>query len=489
MASLQRPQLVLGIDIGTSVVKGCVADERGREFGLVSRRHEDFGLTGPVEERWWREFQIVSAELISSLGKLKRDIIGVCVAGMIPNLISIDERGHSSGETLLFHDGRAYELELELDRKLRTTKWQNEVLSKLLWLNRSATWRHKTSWILTTHAFVAYRLTGTVSLDALSVVDFGSLFDKRTGQWHRRRIERFQLPSKILPPIVAPAALIGRVTVNASKTTGIPEGVPVVAGCSDSVATLLGVGATMRGAHLVYYGTYCCVARVEQDLLTALRSRLPQHVLTWRVSIPRIGAQTVQIARILAPGRGLREGFRRLDAEATISPSGANGVRFLPTADLLTSTVSTSPKAVFCGLGLQVTRADIWRAVLESFGYYIRHELRLRSDNKRRDLPKCFAAGGGASSDLWVQIVSDIAGLTQIRGGGTSAHGAVTLAQISQIGTFSGWHTESNAARVQKFLPGKLRQSYEKPYGEWARLLSRGSRIWRALGEVPSRHR
>jgi len=58
------------------------------------------------------------------------------------------------------------------------------------------------------------------------------------------------------------------------------------------------------------------------------------------------------------------------------------------------------------------TRAHIWRALLESFGYGIfegMEGLRKRGVAVRR----LFAAGGGAQSEVWRQIVSDIVGLSQ----------------------------------------------------------------------------
>jgi len=64
------------------------------------------------------------------------------------------------------------------------------------------------------------------------------------------------------------------------------------------------------------------------------------------------------------------------------------------------------------GLTLRHTRKDLYRAVLESVGHSIRHNievLRQQGCAARRIL----AVGGGTRNPLWMQIVSDIAGITQ----------------------------------------------------------------------------
>jgi xylulokinase len=57
------------------------------------------------------------------------------------------------------------------------------------------------------------------------------------------------------------------------------------------------------------------------------------------------------------------------------------------------------------------TRSHLYRAILEAYGYGIRHGI--EESPAKGPIRRVVATGGGARSDLWRQIVSDITGLTQ----------------------------------------------------------------------------
>jgi len=62
---------------------------------------------------------------------------------------------------------------------------------------------------------------------------------------------------------------------------------------------------------------------------------------------------------------------------------------------------------VLFGLSLKHTRGDIYRAILESVGFGIRHNLEVMREEGV--VPKrILAVGGGTQNDLWMQLVSDI---------------------------------------------------------------------------------
>ncbi len=96
------------------------------------------------------------------------------------------------------------------------------------------------------------------------------------------------------------------------------------------------------------------------------------------------------------------------------SPPGANGLVVLPYfAGERTPFADPAAKGLIFGLGLNHTRADIYRALLESVGFGIRHNIeQMRADGANP--VRIFAVGGGTSNDVWMQIVSDIAGIEQI---------------------------------------------------------------------------
>ena len=73
------------------------------------------------------------------------------------------------------------------------------------------------------------------------------------------------------------------------------------------------------------------------------------------------------------------------------------------------------PKArgIFAGLSLSHTRGDMYRAVLEGTAFAIRMNLEAMQKAGAK-IKHGVAVGGGASNDLWLQMVSDISGIPQV---------------------------------------------------------------------------
>jgi xylulokinase len=110
---------------------------------------------------------------------------------------------------------------------------------------------------------------------------------------------------------------------------------------------------------------------------------------------------------------GGENAYSALARLASCSPPGANGLVALPYfSGERTPLLDPSAKGVIFGLGLSHTRSDVYRALLESVGFGIRHNIeQMRADGA--DPVRILAAGGGTYNDVWMQIVSDIAGIEQ----------------------------------------------------------------------------
>ena len=100
-----------------------------------------------------------------------------------------------------------------------------------------------------------------------------------------------------------------------------------------------------------------------------------------------------------------------LDAEAAATPPGADGVVMLPYL-LGEKTPVNDPLATgaFVGLRAGHGRGHVFRAVLESFAYGVRHHLEVLAEHGVRPT-RARVTNGGASSRLWKQIVADVTGL------------------------------------------------------------------------------
>jgi xylulokinase len=94
--------------------------------------------------------------------------------------------------------------------------------------------------------------------------------------------------------------------------------------------------------------------------------------------------------------------------------------------------VDPAARGVIAGLRVNHRRADIWRALLESFGWIVMDAQRRLTDR----LTWVVAGGMGARSAVWRSIVTDMTGIAQSVGPtDASARGAAFLAALGTGGT------------------------------------------------------
>ena len=95
-------------------------------------------------------------------------------------------------------------------------------------------------------------------------------------------------------------------------------------------------------------------------------------------------------------------------------PAGAGGLLVLPYfSGERTPINDPDARGIIAGLTLAHTREHLFRATLEGVGFGVRHNLEAFAQIGAR-VDRIVAVGGGAQSDTWLQIISDIANVSQL---------------------------------------------------------------------------
>jgi xylulokinase len=460
------------VDIGTAGVRVAAYDADGRRIGQASADRPpsfpgDGAMVHDPEADWWGGTCEALAQLLST-----RDgstIAGVGLAALFPATCLVDADGHALGEGLLYGDQRAARDIGAVEDALGVSLTGDEVTPRLLWLRRVApdAWTAARR-ILPPAGYVARRLTGAVMIDPNSAARWGGI--ARGGAWDEDALERLEIPGERLPPIVAPTTIVGRVTAEAAATTGLPLGTPVVAGATDSFAALLGSGVQRPGDALIYYGS-------SGTLLVATSSfgDAVDDASRFEPGAPfRLAAYAPNSGGLLEQTRVEMFGgvpYAVLDREAADVPPGANGVYVLPhVSGRMVPDIDSEARGAIVGLRLDHRRADVWRAMLESFGWMLMDaQARLE-----RPLDWVVAGGTGARSGTWRSIFSDMTGLPQSMGpADAGTRGAAFIAALATGGVDTveairdRWLTDSPAGaatapdpvaheRYRQLLPGWL---------------------------------
>jgi xylulokinase len=204
---------------------------------------------------------------------------------------------------------------------------------------------------------------------------------------------------------------LGRLSSEASITTGLPEGIPVIGGISDFFEGLIGSGTLETGLACDNGGTsqgssICWDQPLEGDGLLKAPSFNDGF---WYIggAVSTTGkALDWWLTSILESGPG---DYSSLEDVSKI-PAGSENLIFLPyLAGERAPIWDPNARGVFFGLSLSHTRDHLTRAILESVAYSLRQMVEI-FENVGGKVIEIRACGGQASSELWSQIKADVTG-------------------------------------------------------------------------------
>ena len=106
----------------------------------------------------------------------------------------------------------------------------------------------------TCQSFLVARLTGEHVLDHTTAAYWGPFYDLRSNSWIEEWVSRTVEPER-LPRLVWPTEVVGRVTAEAARASGLAAGTPVIAGAPDAPAEAVSAGVLRPGDLMIMYGS------------------------------------------------------------------------------------------------------------------------------------------------------------------------------------------------------------------------------------------
>jgi xylulokinase len=289
--------------------------------------------------------------------------------------------------------------------------------------------------------FLVHRLTGRFCTNPSNGGGM-QLLDVASGRWSPELCELAGIRPDQLSPVHPSGAIVGPITPDVRRQTGLPAGTPVVNGGHDQGCTALGLGITSPGKVLLGCGTAWVVTGVtDHPDVAALPPTLDLNFHPapgrWTISqsLGGLGASLEWLLQRCWPADARADAYAALDAELAGTSPGGGGLFFLPMTGGHSAPAGEQRGGLW-GLRLDHSRADLARAVMEGAAYELRWAL---EPVRAAGLPveRMWMMGGAASSPLWPAIVADVSGvpLTLPRGRHWPAAGAAILAGLG-IGAF-----------------------------------------------------
>jgi len=474
----------IGIDIGTFESKGVLVDAEGGVLAMARHRH---GLSTPrpghvehnPETDWWSGVTAISRELMAHPEGRRVQAVGVsaigpCVvatdADLVPLrpaiLYGVDTRATGQGTMLMEALGAD-----EVFRRGGNSLTSQSAGPKIAWLKEEEpeVWK-AARWFMTSQSWIVARLTGEVVIDHGTAGYFHPLYDLVEKRWDLTGCEDF-IDEARLPRLAWSTEVAGHIHAAASAATGLPAGTPVIVGTTDSPAEAVGAGVISDGALMAQYGSTGYFIRVSstaithQDLWAAPFVFEDTYVLA--VGTATLGTATRWISDILDITDADDDvTFGRLLALAADSPPGARGVLVVPHfSGERTPFQDPHSRGAIIGLGIEHTRADIARAVLEGLGHSVAEAL-LVYERIGVPIGRVIAIGGATKNDVMMNTVSTVTGLEQhVTASPGAAFGDAFLAAVGVGGILDpaspgGWRHSSRTVNPNLGDAAQLRADH-----------------------------
>ena len=448
---------LIGIDVGTSGVKGVAISPRG---DVLATAEEPYPLSTPHPgwseqdpEDWWRATE-------ACLARLPDGPIGF--SGQMHGLVTLDAAERVLRPAILWNDQRTAAECAEIEERIGLARLVeltgNRALTgftapKLLWLRRHEPEVYaRIAHVLLPKDYVRLRLEGDRAIDAADASGT-LLFDVAHRRWSDEVLGSLDLPREWLPPVFESTA---------------------IGGAGDQAAGALGVGIDVPGPLSVALGT----SGVVFGVLPAYSADPAARLHTFCHSVP--GTWHAMGVTLSAAGslRWLRDVVggdeATLVAEASRWEPGAEGLLFLPyLTGERTPHADPDARGAFTGLTVRHDRGALTRGVLEGVAYGLRDSLELL---RELGFPAAVGriSGGGARSELWTEIVATVLGIplerTAVDEG--AAFGAALLAGV-RSGRFADAHEAvAECVRVTARV---------EPNASWTSVYDEGYERFRAL--------
>lgn len=412
---------LLTIDVGTGSSRAALLQPDGEIIGFAQREYDQVtpqaGWSEQQPSMWWQCVCECLKELTHCFPEDTARIASVAVCGQMHGTVLLDSDGNLITDcALLWNDKRSQPQVNQFVSHQSDYPWREHLNNpptaawpafKLAWWkdNHPEVWS-RIAMVLMPKDYINYKLSGIFATDYSEASCF-YLMDSRTRTWSVEALAAFSVRADQLPTIRLSSDVIGEVTDLAASQTGLPPGVPVVAGTSDMAATLLGSGVFEPGTASDSTGTSTLLTVVSREPLLGegVNNLHLANSLWGGFTLLDAGGDAVRWARLAFSENKLSH--NALLAQANSVPPGAEGLIFLPYLTGERVAVKTNSRAQFFGIQRKHRAAHFYRAVLEGVALASWRNLQqLRNLGLKPE--QLIASGGGARSPLWLQIKASV---------------------------------------------------------------------------------
>jgi len=418
--------IISGLDIGTTGCKIVLYDDAYKLVDTYYTEYSSKHQNGQHEI----DFNDVKDGVLSILKKAsekyKIEALGVTSFG--ETFAMLDENDEILAPSMLYTDPRGKQ-ECEYLKNILGKERIIEItgldlvpmysISKIMWLkNNKPELFNRCKHILLGEDFIAYTLTGNCMLEP-SLASRTCAFDINTRTWSKEILEAAGIKEELLSKPVDFGTVVGKIKQEIKDYLGISHDITVVMACHDQIAGMIGSGVLSSDISMDGSGTVECIPVVMD--------KVPKDMEFYSYgysAVPFIENKFACYAFSYTGGASLkwfRDNFAMLESKIAKEENksiykmlddnvcdGPTGILVQPHfAGAATPYMDNDTKACFIGVTLEHTKFDFYKALMEGNSY----EMLINLEKLKKftgEIKEIRATGGGANSDVWLQIKADI---------------------------------------------------------------------------------
>ena len=484
--------IIGGLDVGTTGCKIALFDGEARLITTYYSEYDakHFGGTHEID------FNDVKAGVLSLLkcaaAEYKIDALGVTSFGetfamldgddniLAPSMLYTDPRGKGECDYITAAIG---EEKLTILTGVKPHTMYS--ISKIAWWKNNAPEIYsKCRRVLLGEDFIVYTLSGVAQID-YSLAARTAAFDIEKKEWISEVFLAAGVDSSLMSTPVPVGTIAGKLRPELKATLGIDYDITIVNGAHDQVAAMIGAGVFSRDQAMDGTGTVECIPVILEKKPLDLDFYGGGYSV-----VPYLDGKFAVYALSFTGGATLkwfRDNFAELEKAECEKNSkniyaeldsrvrkGPSRILVLPHfAGAATPYMDNDSKAAFIGVTLESDKIDLYKALMEGTSY----EMLLNFNTMKEftgEISEIRATGGGASSDVWLQIKADILGtaITALSGKEIGAAGTAALVGVA-IGAYDNLaDAVAVSGAVRKvFTPNEENKTaYAKLYKKYANL-------------------
>jgi xylulokinase len=428
-------KLVLGVDSSTSATKVIAFDANGKVRAEGSKGYplytEHPGWVEQIPGDWWEAFCGACRQVAANAEVNAKDFIGMGITHQRFTFVPVDKDLRPLRRAILWNDIRCPKEAEHAGRTLGRQKIFERTgyppgvwtLYKVLWLkNNEPEVYEKIHKIVLVQDYLIYRLTGTLTTLSGAATMTGALDIAARDRWAKDVIRGIGVRDDIwIEPIRPGGAVVGKVSRDAARETGLPEGLPVVTGAGDQPCGILGAGVIEPGEMGINGGTSCTNELVSSGLperreVDYFIELSPSGDYIVENYIPSGGSALMnwyknnfghaEAARAEIEKKGVWE---VIYGQASESPPGNRGMMVIPYFQGAHGPYwDMTARGILLGVHLDYGRPYFVRGIMEGLAYESRRQMELMEKGTRTEVRQVRMYGGSARSDIWNQVFADI---------------------------------------------------------------------------------